>query len=65
MSTPLFNSFLQMILMRKIIDKYRIEEIIAKTLKAVTSILIVAVLNSSMTDESNNPYAKTRAKTSV
>ena len=43
-----------------IIITYNIDERIAKVLNAVTSIFIVAVLNSSITLESNNPYTNTK-----
>ena len=53
--TPLFNSFLHNKLIINIIDIYNKDDTIAKVLKAFTSILIVVVLNSSITVESNIP----------
>ena len=39
---------------------YNKDDTTAKTLNAFTSILIVAVLNNSITVESNNPYIYTK-----
>ena len=47
------------------ITKYNKDATIAKTLKTCTSMLTVAVLKSSITDESNNPYTNTKANTKV
>ena len=63
--TPLFNSFLPIILMLNIITTYSIEATIAKILKAFTLILIVPDLNNSITVGSNKPYTKTRPNTKV
>ena len=49
--------------MLKMIITYTIEDIIANNLKALTSILIVPVLNNSITVGSNSQYANTIPKT--
>ena len=53
--TPLLSSFLHKMLIVKMIIIYNKDDTIAKVLKAFTSILIVVVLNSSITVESNIP----------